>query len=130
MMGVAPASGPGGVLVVLFLGAVYGLGITALSLALAFVFHSHVEYFALMSFLTLPMLFVSTALAPPEMMHTWLQAVVHLNPMSWAVDAMRSLVLEGWDWPLIVRSTLLLAGFDVLALGGATLILKKRLAQG
>jgi ABC-2 type transport system permease protein len=128
-MGVQIASGFGGVVAVLALGALFGLGVTAISLALAFLLHSHVEYFAIISMLTLPLLFISTALAPTAMMSPWMQMVVQFNPMTWAVDAMRTLVLSGWDMSVIVRSAIFLLLFDGLALIVSTALLRPRLLR-
>ena len=79
--------------------------------------------------LTLPLLFISTALAPTAMMSPWMQMVVQFNPMTWAVDAMRTLVLSGWDMSVIVRSAIFLLLFDGLALIVSTALLRPRLLR-
>jgi ABC-2 type transport system permease protein len=46
-----------------------------------------------MNLLNLPLLFASNALFPTSIMPSWLQTVANYNPISYATDASRQLVL-------------------------------------
>ncbi len=46
-----------------------------------------------MNFISLPLLFASNALFPVKFMPTWMQYIASLNPMSYAADAARQLLL-------------------------------------
>ncbi len=48
---------------------------------------------AIMNFISLPLLFASNALFPVKFMPTWMQFIASLNPMSYAADATRQLLL-------------------------------------
>jgi ABC-2 type transport system permease protein len=48
---------------------------------------------AIINLLNLPLLFASNALFPVKIMPTWLQDVVRLNPISYAIDAIRQLLI-------------------------------------
>jgi ABC-2 type transport system permease protein len=48
---------------------------------------------AIINLINLPLLFASNALFPAKEMPTWLQGVVNVNPVSYANDAVRSLLL-------------------------------------
>jgi ABC-2 type transport system permease protein len=48
---------------------------------------------AVMNLLNLPLLFASNALFPTSIMPSWLQAVANVNPVSYATDASRQLIL-------------------------------------
>ena len=48
---------------------------------------------AIMNFISLPLLFASNALFPVKFMPVWMQDVARLNPMSYAADAARQLLL-------------------------------------
>jgi ABC-2 type transport system permease protein len=48
---------------------------------------------SIMNFISLPLLFASNALFPVKFMPRWLQIVASLNPMSYAADASRQLLL-------------------------------------
>ncbi|GCE30525.1 transport permease protein [Dictyobacter alpinus] len=45
--------------------------------------------------LTMPMFFASNAIYPISIMPDWLQAIAHINPLTYVVDGLRSLMLAG-----------------------------------
>ena len=45
--------------------------------------------------LTMPLFFASSAIYPIAIMPAWLQAVAHLNPLTYQVDALRALMIDG-----------------------------------
>nr|YP_009296709.1 ABC-2 type transporter [Apophlaea sinclairii]AOM65849.1 ABC-2 type transporter [Apophlaea sinclairii] len=65
------------------------LGITTLSLSLAFILPGHVELLAFIVVTNLPFLFSSTALAPLSFMPSWMQIIASLNPLSYAIETIR-----------------------------------------
>ena len=50
----------------MMVGLIFGLGLIAISLSLAMAIKAHGNFFALLGFLTLPLIFLSTALVPIE----------------------------------------------------------------
>jgi len=116
------------------------LGVTALSLGLAFALPGHIELIAIIFITNLPLLFASTALAPLAFMPRWLQFVATFNPLSYAINAIRYLYLHQ-DWGLssvVMRSPLgsvtfggallLLAGFAAVGLVLIQPLLRRKLA--
>ncbi|MBE9103043.1 ABC transporter permease [Vacuolonema iberomarrocanum] len=116
------------------------LGVTALSLALAFALPGHIELIAVIFVTNLPLLFASTALAPLSFMPRWLQVVASLNPLSYAIEPIRYVYLHS-DWALssLVMQTpfadismgaalLVLIGFDAIALLGIRSLLSRNFA--
>lgn len=116
------------------------LGVTGISLALAFALPGHVELIAVIFVTNLPLLFASTALAPLEFMPTWLQWVASLNPLSYAIEPIRLIYTHSaWGLSDIVLSTpfadvtlaialAILVGFDIIALLGVRLLLRRTLS--
>ncbi|NJL22078.1 MAG: ABC transporter permease [Leptolyngbyaceae cyanobacterium SM1_3_5] len=96
------------------------LGVTALSLGLAFALPGHVELIAAIFVTNLPLLFASTALAPLAFMPGWLQWVASLNPLSYAIEPIRYLYLHS-EWSL--GSVVMNAPFGEVTLGAALLVL-------
>jgi ABC-2 type transport system permease protein len=45
--------------------------------------------------MTMPIFFASNAIYPLSLMPDWLKAVAHVNPLTYQVDALRSLMLKG-----------------------------------
>lgn len=96
------------------------LGVTGLSLGLAFALPGHIELIAVIFVTNLPLLFASTALAPLSFMPTWLQVVASLNPLSYAIEPIRYLYLHQ-DWAF--NSVVMQAPFATITFGGALLVL-------
>jgi ABC-2 type transport system permease protein len=79
--------------------------------------------------LSLPMIFLSTALVPLQAMPGWMATLAQLNPMTWAIDAIRPLILTGWAeaLPKIGMVVIIMAVFDALCLWGASRVFRKTL---
>lgn len=122
LFGVEPATGLGGVAVILLIGMLFGVGLTAISMAMAFSVKSHGDFFSVLGFLSLPMIFLSSALVPLSAMPAWMSVLAVLNPMTWTIDAVRPLILSGWAaaLPKVGLVVLILLAFDAVCLyGGA-----------
>ena len=65
------------------------LGVTILSLSLAFTLPGHIELLAFILITNLPFLFSSTALAPLSFMPHWMQIIASINPLSYAIETIR-----------------------------------------
>ena len=115
--GLPDAGGLSAIALIVFLLA---LGVTALSLGLAFALPGHIELIAVIFVATLPLLFASTALAPLSFMPKWLQIIALLNPLSYAIEPIRYLYLHS-DWGL--NSVVMQAPFGAVTFGGPLLIL-------
>lgn len=68
--------------------------ITMVSLSITFFLPGHIELLALIFVTNLPLLFISTALAPIEIMPRWLQILTSLNPLTYAIESIRYLTLN------------------------------------
>jgi ABC-2 type transport system permease protein len=101
VMGVTVAAGPLGVVVMLLAGALLIMALTAASSALVYRVPTHGTFFAVTGFVMLPMLFMSNAFVPVHAMPGWMAAVARANPLTYAIEAMRILVLQGWKASLI-----------------------------
>lgn len=115
--GLPDIAGIGAIAFIVFLLA---LGVTALSLGLAFTLPGHIELIAVIFVTNLPLLFASTALAPLSFMPKWLQVVASLNPLSYAIEPIRYLYLHS-NWGL--GSVVMQAPWGDVTFGGALLVL-------
>lgn len=125
IMGVRYAAGVGGVAVSLAIGALFGAGITALSMALAFSLRSHSQFFPITGFASLPLTFASTALVPLALMPAWMRSVARLNPMTYAIDALRELIMTGWRVAPLAGTVGALLAFDVCCVLAATAAIRR-----
>ncbi len=127
LFGVRPATGLLGVAVILVIGMLFGVGLTAISMAMAFSVKSHGDFFSVLGFLSLPMIFLSSALVPLSAMPTWMSVLARFNPMTWAIDAVRPLILTGWveALPHVAMVMVVLLAFDALCLYGGAVAFRR-----
>jgi ABC-2 type transport system permease protein len=120
MVAIALAVGatfPGGVLgvaVLILLAALLGSALASLSNALALVTRQEESLIGAVTFLVLPLTFLSTALVNQDLMPGWMRTVADLNPVDWAIEAGRSATAASPDWGLIATDVGLLAALLVL----------------
>jgi ABC-2 type transport system permease protein len=119
--GVEFESGAPGVAVLLFYSAVVSLSFGALGAYLAFRTGSGETVQAMFPILFV-FLFISSMNTPRDLIEVdWFQTAATLNPVSYMIEAVRSLIIEGWDW----RALALGFGFT-LAIGVVSLVLSSR----
>jgi ABC-2 type transport system permease protein len=91
------AAGVTGVLVILAVAGLLSMATTAVFMALAYRVPTHGTFFAVTGFVTLPLVFMSNAFVPVDAMPVWMEVVARVNPLTYAIEAMRILAIEGWD---------------------------------
>lgn len=72
---------------VLFL---FGILLSSCTTTVALVLEDHDSYAAFNAVVSMPLFFTSSALMPYEVMPEWLAVLAHLNPVSYAIDAIRA----------------------------------------
>lgn len=109
-----------GVLVLVVLGAAV---FSTLSLVIACLVRTRERFMGIGQLLTMPLFFASNALYPVSLMPTWLQTIAGGNPLTYLVDALRSLMLPGYqaEFPLVLDFGALLLAMVILVLIGARL---------
>jgi len=87
-----------------------------LSLIIACIVKTRERFMGIGQVLTMPIFFASNAIYPLSLMPPWLSAVSHLNPLTYEVDALRSLMLTGGisDYGLLIDFGVLAAATAVL----------------
>lgn len=81
-----------GVVLTVFLGA---LTFSTFSLLIALWVKTRERFMGVGQFITMPLFFASNAIYPIQLMPDWLQAIARVNPLSYMVDALRTLMLPG-----------------------------------
>jgi ABC-2 type transport system permease protein len=75
-------------------------------------------------------LFLSTVNMPRDLiLSDWFRAITRVNPVSYMVDGMRSLIITGWDGSVLLQDAAVLTGISVLAVAGCAHALRQRLAH-
>ena len=65
------------------------------SLIIACIVKTRERFMGIGQILTMPLFFASNAMYPIAVMPDWLKAVAHVNPLTYEVDAMRALMIQG-----------------------------------
>jgi ABC-2 type transport system permease protein len=105
------AVGIAGAFVIIFL---MGTGLSALFTMLALRSSDWQTQVALINLINLPLLFASNALFPPSIMPTWLQDVVRVNPVSYANDGVRQMLIGATGMNSIWLDFAVLIGFAAI----------------
>jgi ABC-2 type transport system permease protein len=114
----AGASFPNGVLGVAGLigvAALISAAFASLSIGFALVTRKEETLIATLTFLQLPLSFMSSTLIRPELMPAWMESVANFNPVEWAVEAGRAAALGEGGFDVVVTRSALLAGFAAVA---------------
>jgi ABC-2 type transport system permease protein len=95
LLGVRVARAPGSIL-----GAALAVSLSAatfatLSLIVACIVKTRERFMGIGQIITMPLFFASNAIYPLSMMPAWLRAVAVANPLTYQVDALRTLMLPG-----------------------------------
>ena len=112
VVGVSSATGALGLLVFVIVAGLWGLAFTGFPYAIALrtgnpaaVNNAFLLFF--------PFAFLTTAYLPAEQMTGWLATAAKFNPVTYLLDAMRTMLMEGWD------AESLLKGLAAIGLVGA-----------
>jgi ABC-2 type transport system permease protein len=127
LLGATIVTGLGGFLLILALAGAFGISFSGASFIPALLTKSE-QATSTFSLLLFPLVFMSTAFVPAAMMPGWMQVVNQWNPMTYLIEAMRALMVTGYDWAAI-GTALLSMGILCAVLQVATLWAFHRLAQ-
>jgi ABC-2 type transport system permease protein len=109
-----------GVISVIVLGAAL---FSTFSLIIACLVKTRERFMGIGQLLTMPLFFASNAIYPLSLMPDWLRMVSRVNPLSYQVDALRALMLQGGvsNFGLALDFAVLLVSTVVLVMIGARL---------
>lgn len=96
--------------------AVFGLMMGGLGLFIGLTTRNTQATFLVVNFFTLPLLFTSSAQLPISLLPDWMQVVAHLNPLTYAIDALRAIVVG-------VNGQQFVAGSDLGTIVGLALLI-------
>lgn len=127
LLGASIATGVGGFLLILLLSGAFGVAFAGTSFIPALLTKSE-QATSTISLLLFPLVFMSTAFVPKVLMPQWMQVVNDWNPVTYLIEAMRALMVSGYDWGAIGKAVVAL-GILGLILQTLTLWAFRRLAR-
>ena len=77
-----------------------------------------------------PFAFLTTSFLPKDALSGWLSAVATVNPVTYLLEGLRSLVSDGWDASALGAAVLAVVGVGVVSIGLALATLRGRVKRG
>ena len=109
------------------LSGLFGVALAGISFIPALITKSE-QATSTFSLLLFPVIFASTAFVPETLMPDWLRTVNEFNPISYMIEAIRSLMTTGYDWQLLGTTVVMILILGVILQAG-TLWAFARLAR-
>lgn len=115
--GTGMAAGIPGALVIILLGGLFGLAYSGIGMAIAL--RTGSPQAAQAGFLLFfPLLFLSESFVPKEFYAGWLEFLATINPVTYVLQGMRTLTMEGWEWSAVGKA---LGSIGAIAMGSLAL---------
>ncbi len=107
--------GVGGIILLLVVAALLAGVFASLSNAVGLLARQRESVIGAVTFVQLPLTFLSAALMAQSLLPGWIRSVARFNPVNWAVEAARSAAMQKIDWSLVAGRIGLLAGLLVVS---------------
>ena len=127
-VGVGFESGPFGVLVFILIAGMWGLAYTGFPYAIALKTGNPAAVNTSW-LLFLPLAFMTTTFLPREEMTGWLASIVVYNPVTYLLDALRSLISVGWEGETLLKGLGAILGLGAVSMSLAMMALRSRVRK-
>ncbi|MDR3666282.1 MAG: ABC transporter permease [Ignavibacteriaceae bacterium] len=95
MLSVKLSWAPANLIEILFVVIISAALFSTFSLIIACIVKTRERFMGIGQVLTMPLFFASNAIYPISIMPDWLKAIAHFNPLTYEVDALRTLMISG-----------------------------------
>jgi ABC-2 type transport system permease protein len=116
VMGLQPVTGLPGLLGLIGFALLLGMGFAGFTVGIA-LFSGSAAATQGASFMFFPLSFLTATFVPIELLTGWIRTAAELNPITYLLDAMRALMLTGWEGDVLVRGLI-----SCLVLGSALFV--------
>jgi ABC-2 type transport system permease protein len=128
VLGVRFEAGPIGVVVFVVTAALWSLAFAGFGYAIALKTGNPAAVNS--SFLLFfPFLFLTSSYVPRSQLTGWLDTVAGLNPVTYLLEGLRSLTLQGWEWAALGQALLAIAAVAALSMTLCFAALRGRVKQ-
>ena len=124
IIGVSINLNPLDILGVFIVAILLAMCFSSLSMLIASLLKTRERMMGVGQVMTMPLFFASNAIYPISLMPGWLQVVATANPLTYAVDAMRTLLLPGYT-SNIALDLCILAAYTVALIVVASILIKR-----
>lgn len=102
LMGLQPATGAPGLLAIIGFALLLGTGFSGFTVAIALL-TGNAAATGGASFLFFPLSFLTASFVPYELLTGWIKTAAFYNPITYILDAMRTIMNVGWETDIILR---------------------------
>jgi ABC-2 type transport system permease protein len=124
-VGISIETGVGGFLLILGIAMAFGIAWSGISTFVAMATRNSESTLMISLLTTFPLLFLSTAVMPIQLLPDWVQQVAEVNPLSYVADAIRSLIITGLDLQQLGEAGRVILGVGVVTLSATTAMFKR-----
>ncbi|MCG7840860.1 MAG: ABC transporter permease, partial [Methanomassiliicoccales archaeon] len=129
ILGIQVAAGLPGIALILLMVMFFGIAWSGISTFVALTTRNSESTLVISIMFVFPMLFLSTAVMPMEFLAPWVQTFSGYNPVSYVADAVRGMIIHGFDWALIGQAFLAIAIVGTITLTATTMMFRKALSK-
>jgi len=108
ILGISVNLSPLNILGVFAVAVLFAMCFSCLSMFIASLLRTRERMMGIGQAITIPLFFASSAIYPLSLMPTWLRVVAAVNPLTYVVDALRALLLPGYQTNLLLDIAALL----------------------
>lgn len=127
-LGVHVASGIPGVVLILILAAAFGIAWSGLSLFVALTSKSTQTTLSVGLLTTFPLLFLSAAVLPVQLLPSWVQKVANVNPFTYVAQVFQSLIIRGFEWSAIGNAVITIVVVGAVTLTASMLVFRRKVS--
>jgi ABC-2 type transport system permease protein len=106
-------SGVAGAIVLVLLSALFGVGYAGFGILVA-LRTRNVQATNTSFLLFFPLLFLTPNFVPFDRLSSLMETLARVNPVSYVIDGLRSLVIEGWNWEKLAYCSIVIVGLIAL----------------
>jgi ABC-2 type transport system permease protein len=129
VLGADPATGVGGIFGLLAISLLWGMGFAGFSVSIGL--RSQNAYAAqAASLAAFPLLFLAPIFVPKDQLKDWMQAIATVNPTTYVLAGMRSLLSQGWQAGPLIRGVGVAALFAAVSMALAASVARRATRRG
>ncbi len=117
-----------GAILIIVLAALFGIAWSGISLFVGLTTKNAETTLLVGLMTTFPLLFLSAAVMPLELLPTWVQQVAKVNPFTYIAEAIQKLIIVGFEWDSIAYALMVIFVVGIISLSASTALFRRRVS--